>query len=240
VIPYIQKEKLNRWRDLMNNALIKEEIQKRKITRLCHFTKSQKAVHILSSEDGIEAVDFLDKSIYDANDKLRLDRKKEFVNCSIQYPNHWYWNKVKDKTPLFKDWVILLINPELLLLQNTEFCEFNAATENGVHIKKGYNTFKRLYDDIVRGRSRSSNMLPCCPTDDQAEVLIYKSISRKDIIGVVVKDEDQAESEHARWSCLGNIPKFDITIAPDLFNGQWSSKVRQGIVPFEFIYQGDE
>lgn len=224
----------------MDDVLIRKEIQDRKITRLCHFTRSQKALHILGSEDGIKAVDFLDKSIYDANDTLRLDGRRQFVNCSIQYPNHWYWNKVKDKEPLFRDWVILLINPEIILLDSTEFCACNAATAYGAYIKKGYGAFKELYDNTVRGRARTYSMLPCCPTDDQAEVLVYKNISRKDIVGVIVKDEDQAESESIRWSCLGNIPKLDITIAPDLFNGQWSSKVRQGIIPSEFKYQGGE
>ncbi|MBZ4650929.1 DarT ssDNA thymidine ADP-ribosyltransferase family protein [Thermosipho sp. (in: thermotogales)] len=225
----------------MDDILIRQEMKNRNITRLCHLTRSQKALHILSSEDGIKAVDFLDKSLYDANDPLRLDGKKDFINCSIQYPNHWYWNKVKDKEPLFKDWVILLINPEILLLDTTEFCAFNAATGRGAYIKKGYSAFKELFNSRVRSRSRTPKMLPCCPTDDQAEVLVYKNISRKDIIGIIVQDEDQAERESIRWyQCLSNIPKFDITIAPDLFNGQWSDKVRQGIIPLEFKYQGGE
>lgn len=42
----------------MDDILIKKEIQDRKITRLCHFTRSQKALHILGSEEGIKAVDF--------------------------------------------------------------------------------------------------------------------------------------------------------------------------------------
>lgn len=221
----------------MDDILFQQEINDRRITRLCHFTKSQKALHILSSEDGIKAVDFLDKSIYDANDPLRLDGKKEFVNCSIQYPNHWYWNKVKDKDPLFHDWVILLINPEMIILNNSEFCAFNAATENGAYIKKGYNAFKELFNSNVRSRKRTPKMLSCCPSDDQAEVLVYKNISRKDIIGVIVKDEDQAERECIRWyDCLCNIPKIDIVVAPDLFNGAWSNKVRNGIKPLEYKY----
>ena len=224
----------------MDDILIRQEIQDRGITRLCHLTRSQKALHILSSEDGIKAVDFLDKSLYDANDPLRLDGKKDFVNCSIQYPNHWYWNKVKDKDPLFRDWVILFINPEILTLNTTEFCAVNAATGSGTYIKKGYRAFQELFDRSVRYRNRTPKMLSCCPTDDQAEVLVYKNISRKDIIGVIVQDEDQAESESIRWyRCLNNIPEIDIIIAPDLFNGQWSGKVRQGIRPLEYEYRGE-
>ena len=42
----------------MVEILFEKEINDRKITRLCHITRSQKALHILSSEDGIKAVDF--------------------------------------------------------------------------------------------------------------------------------------------------------------------------------------
>ena len=197
-------------------------------------------MHILTSEDGIKAVDFLDKSIYDANDPLRLDGKTDYINCSIQYPNHWYWNKVKNKESLFKEGVILLINPEILLLDTTQFCPFNAATGRGAYINKGYRTFQELYNSRLSSRSRSTNMLSCCPTDDQAEVLVYKNISRKDIIGIIVEDEDRAESESIKHSILKNVPKIDIIIAPDLFNGEWSRKVRRGEKPLETKYQGGE
>lgn len=219
----------------MDNSLFIDKIKERKITRLCHFTRSQKAVHILSSEAGIKAVDFIEKDIYDANDLLRLDGRTDYVNCSIQYPNHWYWNKIKNEDPLFRDWVILLINPAILLLDTTEFCSVNAATARGAYIKKGFNAFEELFNITIVGRKRTATMLSCCPTDDQAEVLVYKNISRKDIIGVIVKDKDQAERESIRWyDCLKNIPKLEIIIAPDCFNGQWSNKVRKGIVPLEY------
>jgi hypothetical protein len=224
--------------------LFKTEIETRGITRLCHFTRSQKAVHILTCETGIKAVDFLEKDIYDVNDPLRLDGKRSFVNCSIQYPNHWYWKKVKDKDPIFREWVILFINPELLLLDTTEFCAVNAATAGGAYIRKGYQAFRELYSDslnIKSVRHRTNAMLPCCSTDDQAEVLIYKNISRNDIIGVAVQNEAQAKREFVRWySNLKGVPKLDIFIAPDLFNGDWSTKVRRGTVPLEYKYEGGD
>jgi hypothetical protein len=224
--------------------LFKTEIETRGITRLCHFTRSQKAVHILTCETGIKAVDFLEQDIYDVNDPLRLDGKRSFVNCSIQYPNHWYWKKVKDKDHIFREWVILFINPELLLLDTTEFCAVNAATAGGAYIRKGYQAFSELYSDplnIKSVRHRTNAMLPCCPTDDQAEVLIYKNISRNDIIGVAVQNEAQAKREFVRWySNLKGVPKLDIFIAPDLFNGAWSTKVRRGTVPLEYKYEGGD
>lgn len=224
----------------MIKTQFQNEISDRGITRLCHITKSVKALHILSSEDGVKAVDFLDEDIYDANDMLRFDGKKDFVNCSIQYPNHWYWRKVRDDRELFRDWVILLINPDIILNDTTHFSAVNAAKAHGAYIKQGYGAFQELYGNYVGGRCRASNMLSCCPTDDQAEVLIYKNISRKDIIGVAVENEKQAEKELVRWECLGGVPELDIVIAPDLYNGNWSQKVRQGRAPLEIKYQGGE
>jgi len=95
-----------------------------------------------------------------------------------------------------------------------------------------------MFASKVNGKwliSREIDMLPCCPTDDQAEVLVYKNISRKDIIGVAVPDEEQAKKEKIRWyEILKNIPQIDIIIAPDFFDGAWSNKVRKGIVPQEY------
>lgn len=226
--------------DILRKPRFERELKSRKISRLCHITKSIKALHILSSADGVVAVDFLDKDLYDANDTLRLDGKTDFINCSIEYPNHWYWRKVKDDKEMFRDWVILLINPSLISDETTSFCALNAATARGAYVEKGYEAFEKLFSNQVGRLSRTANMLPCCSTNDQAEVLIHRNIARKDIIGVVVRNETQAVIELARWSCLDSIPEIDIIIAEDLFNGNWSSMVRQGKRPLEFSYNGGQ
>lgn len=221
---------------------INNEISNRGITRLCHFTRSSKALHILSSEDGVIAVDFLEKDIYEPNDTGRFDGKTDYINCSIQYPNHWYWKKVRDKDPLFNSWVILLIDPKLMLEEDALFCFTNAAEARGAYIKSGYEGFSEIFAQQVGGkysRNRTANMLACCPTNDQAEVLIYKSISRKDIIGVAVATKEQAYQEKVRWSLLGGIPDIDIIIAPEMFSGEWSNNVRNGKGTKEDIYRGE-
>lgn len=230
----------------MENVLLNEienEIKQRNITRLCHFTNSRKALHILGSESGVVAVDFLDKDIYDANDQLRIDGRKDCVNCSIQYPNYWYYNRVKNNDNVFKDWVILLIKPELLLLDTTRFCFTNAAFRSGQCIGSGIEAFRKMFSPVVTGKRtfiRTPKMLSNCPTDDQAEVLIYKNISRNDIFAVAVPDEAQARREKVKWSFLPTIPDIDIIIAPELFDVGTSKKVRDGIVPYEYKYDGGE
>lgn len=218
---------------------ISAEIERRGITRICHFTNSRKALEILRSESGIIAVDFLAEDLYDANDSERRDGKKDYINCSIQYPNFWYYRRAKEREKLFEDWVILFINPNILLLDSTKFCITNAAFKNGAYINGGVKAFKELFDDTVYGkciRTRTSQMLSCCPTDDQAEVLVYRNILRKDIFAIGVKDEKQADRERRRWSLLPSIPDIDIIVAPDLFSRNASDKIRSGQIPEEYIY----
>lgn len=230
------------------SELVMNELEKiiveRGITRLCHFTRSNKLVHILRNETGIIANTFLDDQldILKKNDEFRYDNKEDYVCCSVQYPNSWYLRRIKDIDPLFKEWVVLFIDPTLITLPTTLFCHRNAAAGRGRYIKKGYEGFTGMFKDPVQGQRliyRTPNMLPCCPTDDQAEVLIYKNISRSHIIAIAVPTEEQAKKEKLRLSFIPEVPK-DIKwiVAPDIFNVTWSKMVRNGIVPKEYLYQG--
>jgi len=218
-----------------------DEIKNKEIVRLCHFTKSSKLLHILQKEDGIIANRFLDEQIeiLSKNDPSRLDGKEDYVCCSIQYPNTWYLDKIKNNNTLFKEWVILFIDPILLTNPKTLFCHRNAASARGANIKSGYEGFSGMFKDQVQGQRliyRTPKMLSCCPTDDQAEVLIYKNIPRSCIKAIVVPNRDQAKRELTRLRMI-NAPNIDIILAPELFNSRWSSKIRRGQIPEELLYQ---
>ncbi len=207
---------------------ILDAIEKRNITRLCHITRSEKALHILSSVKGIEAVNYLDKALYDPNDINRYDGHLSHINCSIEYPNHWYLDKIKDKNNIFKDWVVLLINPAVMTNRNTKFCCINAANNRGENISSGYEAFEGLFCHKVLERRRYTSMLACCPTDGQAEVLIYKNILPEDIYGIIVKNEQQAIDEYNKWDLIKGLSKVDIYIAPDIFTNNWYKQAVNG------------
>ncbi|WP_280166634.1 DarT ssDNA thymidine ADP-ribosyltransferase family protein [Priestia aryabhattai] len=218
-----------------------DEIKNKRIARLCHFTKSSKLLHILQKEDGIIANTFLDGQIeiLTKNDSSRLDGKEDYICCSIQYPNTWYLNKIKNNDALFKEWVILFIDPILLTNPETLFCHRNAASARGANIKRGYEGFSGMFRNTVQGQrlmNRTPQMLSCCPTDDQAEVLIYKNIPRSCIKAIAVPDHKQAQREFTRLSII-NAPNIDIIVAPELFNNSWSPKIRRGQIPGELLYQ---
>lgn len=225
---------------------IRLEVQRRGITRLCHLTPSRKLGHILSSPEGILSRYRLEQTapeVLDANDPARLDGYLDYVNCSVEYPNTWYYRRVKERDPLFVDWVALLLRPELLWHPGTLFCPTNAAAQRGALVRGGLEGFLALFAQEVvgaRGKKirRSSQMLPCCPTDDQAEVLIPVSVPRSMIEAVAVGSREQAAKEIARLR-LAQVPgilTLRWVVAPDLFTTNWSRLVREGRRPDETPY----
>lgn len=226
----------------MNEKII-VEIDDRKISRLCHFTNFISALKILKSEKGILATEFIDTDVYNPNDIERYDGKADFICCSVEYPNTWYLEKIRNKDPLFDDWIVLFINPYLAAMETSEYCTINAATDRGRYINNGYDGFAALFQyQIPIGRRiyRSPKMLNACPTDGQAEVLIYKNISRDDIIGLAVENINVAARLQAAFDVLSescDITDIDIYIAPKLFENSWNRMIRNGDKPEELLYK---
>lgn len=215
-----------------------DKIRDREITRLCHFTKSNKMLHILSSIEGIKANDFMEYDVLNKNDVNRFDGHEDYISTSIEYPNMWYLNRIKDADPLFKDWVILCINPDIMLEEKTLFCETNAAFNRGSYLKSGIQGFEGMYNQSVCGnRSRNffrqSTRLKSCPTNDQGEVMIYKQIPRHKIMYMIVPDRKSAEIEKSRLNLCGIDDNLDIIICKELFTTGLSKMIANGIRPKE-------
>lgn len=224
----------------MKDSEILTEIENRCIKRICHFTKSKNLSHILNDFKGIYATDFLPESYKDCNDSLRLDGKTDYICCSIEYPNIFYLNRIKNNDKLFKDWIILSIDPKVMCLEKTLFSKVNSATEKGRYISKGINGFRALFEDQIvtnkRSITRSTTMLQSSPTDIQAEVLIYKKIHIKYIKEIIVKSELQAKEEFFRMKLWGGKTDIPIIVAPELFDSNLSKKLRDGERPKEHYY----
>jgi hypothetical protein len=228
-----------------DRAQIKGEAERRGISRLCHFTQSRKLAHILTDLDGVRSVAELRQQAPDLLDQLdaaRRDGHLDHICCSIEYPNTWYLRQIRDRDTLFRDWVILYLSPDLIWREQTLFSPRNAAAESGALIQGGFASFIRLFAPSVQGaqgrvRSRTSAMLPCCPTDDQAEVLVQGHIARTDIIGLAVPTESAARTEQRRLSFLHGIPQIPWYVAPALFDITWSDSIRRGQRPQEVQIQ---
>ena len=64
---------------------------------------------------------------HNPTDPDRYDGRDDLICCSIEYPNTYYFVKVREHDHLFKDWVVLLIEPSYLWHPDTCFCPCNAA-----------------------------------------------------------------------------------------------------------------
>ncbi|MBV6624515.1 MAG: DUF4433 domain-containing protein [Rivularia sp. (in: Bacteria)] len=200
---------------------IKKEVERRGITRLCHFTPSRNLVHIMTGERGILATKNLkedERSVFTPTDIHRFDRHECHICCSIEYPNAWYFDKAKSRDDLFKDWVVIFINPKYLWFPGTRFSAINAASNHAM-IVEGEQGFFNMFVSSTTKATRSLTHLDCCPTDNQAEVLISNDIGLSDILAIVVPTETQAKKEAARLDILG-IPhsKYKFVIISEIFD----------------------
>lgn len=218
---------------------IAQEINTRRITRLCHFTRISKLLHILSTEEGIMATADLNEECSDLltqNDKMRLDGYSDHVNCSIQYPNTYYLDSVRNSDPIFKNWVIIFIDPRIMCNSSTKFCYRNAAANCGEYVESGFKGLESMFQNTVYSKysfTRTPQMLPCCPTDVQAEVLIYKNIPRTAILSIAAPTEEEAMNGAAMLKHIAEAPTVEWIVAPDLFNNNWIRLVKRGYSPDE-------
>jgi len=219
-----------------------ETIKRRGIRRVCHFTPSRNLGHILCGGRGILATKHLsasERDVFNPTDLERLDRHTGHVCCSVEYPNAWYFRKVRANERIFLDWVVLLIEADVLLEPSVKFCPRNAAAAYGRLADEGLEAFDAMYAPRVNGQRtyfRTKEQSDAVPTDQQAEVLIPDAIPVAKLTGVAVRDRDQAATEVARLRQLQvEIPPF--VIAPLFFNAYaLSSALRSGEVPEEIPY----
>ncbi|WFT88406.1 DarT ssDNA thymidine ADP-ribosyltransferase family protein [Rhizobium leguminosarum] len=229
------------------NEAISEALKARRITRLCHFTPSRNLQHIAAGRIGVLSTASLqgeERAAFNQTDLERLDGRTTHICCSIEFPNAWYFDKARSKEKLFPDWVVLLISPQYLTQDGTLFCPRNAAAQYGRHIVEGFDGFNSVFAPTVTGtgnvkRSRNQLHRSSCPTDEQAEVLIYDRVLLSDLIGVAVASEEQARTERARLRVNGVDPdQFRFVIAPQMFDKYALSKViRDGHGADEELYQ---
>lgn len=213
-----------------------EILAARGVTRLCHFTKLQSLTHIINSENGIVASSSIRQDMKNVNDEERYDGEPDYVCCSVEYPNAWFLQKTKERNPdrIFRDWVVLYVDPSILKYKNAKFCPCNASRGRGMYINENMERVGDIFAEKVphAGFSRTPDMLPCCPTDGQAEILIENNIPRKYINGIAVGDKDMAGRIYSMLKICG-AEDIDLYIAPDVFTREWSIMIKDGRRPEE-------
>lgn len=209
-------------------SVYQEFVRERNITRLIHFTKTKNLPFILGNDptasSGIVSNNFIsDKSLLEKVDEKRLDGKEDYICTSVQYPNPYYFKNVKDRDiTLFKDWVILEISPSVIN-ETSAFCPFNAARGKGIHIKQGIEAFKSIFNHQViipnkYKRNRNLMMPVNLPTDMQAEIMIYKEVSKEHITGLIFPSQEIGDIELLRLKLCGvDTSRYRISYSEDFF-----------------------
>lgn len=217
-----------------------EILKSRGVSRLCHFTKLQNLTHILSTENGIIASGSIQQDTKNVNDIARYDGELDHVCCTIEYPNSWFLNYAMKSNDdrIFRDWIVLCIDLDVLLVRSAKFCECNASTAHGQFIKEDFEKIDQIFADKVASflYSRTPQMLPCCPTNGQAEILIRDNIPLRYVSKIIVGNGDVAKQVYAIqkvFKKLYGISNIPVYVAPAVLSTSWSNMIKQGTRPQE-------
>lgn len=213
-----------------------EILTSRGVTRLCHFTKLQSFTHIITTQDGILASNSIRQDTKNVLDEGRYDGELDYICCSVQYPNSWFLRKAIDRNTdtIFRDFLVLYIDPSILQRASVKFCPCNSSLERGRYISDKMEDLESIYNRTVPGFDylRSSKMLQSCPTNGQAEILIKGCIPNSFIKGIAVGNEEVGKQVYSILKMFGKL-EIPIYLAPDVLTPNWSKMARNGTRPVE-------
>lgn len=227
------------------NADVLAEVERLKITRICHFTPYRNLVHIATGVGLLssELLDDTERKAFTPQDLARWDGHPNHISCSVEYPNAWYYNTKAGNDQVFRTWVVVTIDPTHLAADGTRFCHRNAAAEHGAYIRDDVDGFRGMYDSPVQGAggftfTRTEAHFPQCPTDNQAEVLIPRFIPIEDVKTIALRSEDEAAFVYAGLEQIGGAPeRFTFTVAPAFFDRYaLRDAIRSGVRPQERVW----
>lgn len=223
-----------------DRAAFEAEVARRGITRLMHFTPTINLISIyeqgaLLSRDQLKrlAVEYPELHLTDyveVNDRLRLDNLNDYLNLSIQHPNHWLFRKFRDSCRNWCDsWCVISLTPASLWYADTMFSIGNAAASLSKRqgINGQFTTFCSLFkDNVVAGNMYSqriltrTNLADCHPTDAQAEVLVKGQIPIDCITAVFFETQEEASRSRAAISISVTTPLPPFVVDVQVFGGQ--------------------
>ncbi|MDO9493272.1 DUF4433 domain-containing protein [Acetobacterium sp.] len=210
----------------------------RGVTRFCHFTKFQSLTHIITSIDGVMASSSIRQDTKNVTDTARYDGELDYVCCSVQYPNSWFLKKAiqNNHDKIFKDWVVLYVELNILNYKEAKFCPCNASKSYGAYINNDIDNIESIFATSVStfDYPRSPKMLSCCPTDGQAEILIKDNIPRDFINGIAIGNEEVAKRVYAMLK-ISSMERIPLYIAPDVLSPNWSKMIKNDRRPEETL-----
>lgn len=174
-------------------STIKKIIEEREIKELIHFTNMKNLRSIL--DNGVCSLNYMKrkKIEYLQNDFTRFDDEYNFISVSLSFPNYKMLYKKRIETKA--SYVILSLNPEVLLEKECLFIPTNAGHNKFRGKLNDYSSFTNFYElfDDVR-----CNFPKNYSKDPQAEILIKEIIEVKYIKCIYLEKNDFTE-ERGRY-----------------------------------------
>ena len=176
---------------------MKKAVEGRAIVYVWHFTRLDNLEGILThgllgrpriAELGIQS---------DFNDEYRFDGHEDAICCSLGHPNYKMFYRLRQES-LGTEWVVIALHASVLWGKDCASCMTNAASNSVTCIpvaqRRGVAAFTGLFQEIPGKPPRSELGIPeNCPTDPQAEVLVFGNIETTYIAGVITQSK-QTES----------------------------------------------
>lgn len=200
------------------DMFMKRSVQEKDIKCLLHFTRYSNLSRILA-EGLIPREELETREISGVfNDELRLDGHRNASCLSIGHPNYKMFYSLRRQFPNEK-WVVLAIKRSVLWEKDCAFCIENAASSNVTRIplvqRKGLHAFNAMFDEIEGKPPRATLGIPAkCPTNPQAEVLVFDTIEPNYILGAI------CSSPKIKAECEEQFPDFQFLHSPGFFSAR--------------------
>jgi len=188
---------------------MKDAVKKRGIEYVWHFTRLSNVDSIL--RHGLISRQELENSgmLSEFNDDYRLDFQEDAICCSLGHPNYKMFYSLRQSNADVK-WVVLAIAPDVLWEKDCAFCVSNAASNEvtciPISLRKQLDAFNKLFEEIDGKPSRAElGISDCCPTNPQAEILIFEQIEPEYIIGAITQDkatETELKTKYSHFEFL--------------------------------------
>jgi hypothetical protein len=153
-----------------------------------HFTQAANLPGIV--QHGLLPRQILQNAPYQvfASNTYRLDGNSAATSVSISRINADMFRR-KQEASGHKDWVVLVLWPNILWEKDCRFCWANAATKeirDCTWFRGGPFAFEKMFEG---GADQRCELEPCVPTDPAAEVQVLSPIEPEFIRGAVVPRE---------------------------------------------------
>lgn len=190
--------------------VIKTEVHKREIKHALHFTKINNLSNILQY-GLIPRADLNSCNIaYHHNDEMRVDYCENASCLSISFPNYKMFYSYRMNDPS-QEWIVLSLSPRLLWEKDCAFCYSNAASAeiSGIPLddRKKPEAFLKMFNEFEEYPNRSElRIKDCCPTNPQAEVLVFNVIEFDYFQGIFFQDSNAMLTCQKKFELLKKLP----------------------------------